>query len=75
LLCSILIYYILYFFIDLDTEECTYIVSGQRCLQVLGFVKATSTQRSFLMDGGSYIFRPHKVNQNIVNWYLLFLLY
>ncbi|XP_060859958.1 uncharacterized protein LOC132937144 isoform X2 [Metopolophium dirhodum] len=48
--------------IDLDTEECTYIVSGRRCLQVLGFVKTTNTQSSFLMDGGSYIFKPYKTD-------------
>eukprot|EP00102_Acyrthosiphon_pisum_P010873 XP_008179364.1 PREDICTED: uncharacterized protein LOC100569899 [Acyrthosiphon pisum] len=49
--------------IDLDTDECTYIVSGRRCLQVLGFVKATTEQKSFLMGGGSYIFKPHTTDQ------------
>ncbi|VVC41107.1 Ku70/Ku80, N-terminal alpha/beta,SPOC-like, C-terminal domain,Ku70/Ku80 C-terminal arm,von Willebrand [Cinara cedri] len=32
--------------------------SGPKSLQVLGFTKSKNIQRSFLMDGGSYIFKP-----------------
>jgi len=52
----------MYFFsIDLDIQAYSY-KSGPRGLQVLGFTKAKNIQISFLMDGGSYIFKPHKVN-------------
>ncbi|CAI6375950.1 unnamed protein product [Macrosiphum euphorbiae] len=44
---------------DLDIQAYSY-KSGPRSLQVLGFTKAKNIQRSFLMDGGSYIFKPHK---------------
>lgn len=54
--------YIIFFFIDFNTEECTYKITDKKCLQVLGFAKTTNTQSSFLIGGGSYIFRPHKVN-------------
>lgn len=51
----------IFFTIDLDIQAYSY-KSGPRSLQVLGFTKAKNIQRSFLMDGGSYIFKPHKVN-------------
>lgn len=50
-----------YFYIDIDTDAYGY-KSGPRCLQVLGFTKTKNIQRSFLMDGGSYIFKPDEVN-------------
>jgi len=62
----------IYIFIDPTSDEYK-LKRSPRCLQVLGFTKTTNTQRSFLMEGGSFIFKPHKVNQNIVNYYLLFL--
>lgn len=48
---------------------------SSKCLEVLGFTKTTNAQRSVLMEGGSFIFKPHKVNQNILNYCLLFLYY
>ncbi|KAF0760985.1 X-ray repair cross-complementing protein 5-like isoform X3 [Aphis craccivora] len=54
---------------DLDTDAYSY-KSGPRCLQVLGFTKAKNIQRSFLMDGGSYIFKPHK--EDIVAFKVIF---
>lgn len=36
--------------------------SGPKSLQVLGFTKAKNIQRSFLMDGGAYVFKPDEVN-------------
>ncbi|KAL4083354.1 hypothetical protein QTP88_028681 [Uroleucon formosanum] len=48
--------------IDFNTEECTYKITDKKCLQVLGFAKTTNTQSSFLIGGGSYIFRPHKTD-------------
>lgn len=49
-----------YFFLDLDVDAFGY-KSGPKSLQVLGFTKAKNIQRSFLMDGGSYIFKPNEV--------------
>lgn len=46
---------------DIDTDAFGY-KSGPKSLQVLGFTKAKNIKRSFLMDGGSYIFKPNEVN-------------
>ncbi|XP_025192317.1 X-ray repair cross-complementing protein 5-like isoform X2 [Melanaphis sacchari] len=54
---------------NLDTDVYSY-KSGPRCLQVLGFTKAKNIQRSFLMDGGSYIFKPHK--EDVVAFKVIF---
>jgi len=51
----------IFFYSDLDLQARSY-KSGLKGLQVLGFKKAKNIQRSFLMDGGSYIFKPLKVN-------------
>lgn len=56
---------IIFFFIDLDTDAFGY-KSGPKSLQVLGFTKAKNIQRSFLMDGGSYIFKPNEVISNLM---------
>lgn len=50
--------------IDLDTDAFGY-KSGPKSLQVLGFTKAKNIQRSFLMDGGAYIFKSDEVNLNL----------
>lgn len=50
--------------IDLDTDAFGY-KSGPKSLQVLGFTKAKNIQKSFLMDGGAYIFKPDEVNLNL----------
>jgi len=60
-LLYVYIYIYLYIYIDIDTDAFGY-KSGPKSLQVLGFTKAKNIQRSFLMDGGSYIFKPEKVN-------------
>lgn len=57
--------YMIYIFID-PAPDGNLNNKNPRCLHVLGFAKTTNTQRSFLMEGGSYIFKPHKVNQNFV---------
>ncbi|CAI6373155.1 unnamed protein product [Macrosiphum euphorbiae] len=53
--------------IDLDTDECTYIVAGQRSLQVLGYVQISDEQLKFLLGGVSYIFQPHKTDKKAFN--------
>uniref|UniRef100_A0A2S2PJQ8 X-ray repair cross-complementing protein 5 n=1 Tax=Schizaphis graminum TaxID=13262 RepID=A0A2S2PJQ8_SCHGA len=54
---------------NLDTDAYSY-KSGPRCLQVLGFTKTKNIRRSFLMDGGSYIFKPHK--EDIIAFRVIF---
>jgi len=56
--------YMIYICIDPATDE-NLKKRSPRCLHVLGFVKTTNIQRLFLVEGGSYIYKPHKVNQNI----------
>lgn len=49
--------------IDIDIDAYSY-KSGPKSLQVLGFTKSKNIQRSFIMDGGSYIFKPDVVCYN-----------
>lgn len=48
-------------FIDIDKDAYGY-KSGPKSLQVFGFTKDKNIRQSFLMDGGSYIFKPDEVN-------------
>ncbi|XP_022177916.1 X-ray repair cross-complementing protein 5-like isoform X2 [Myzus persicae] len=55
---------------DPETGNTIFKVSSKRCLQVLGFAKTTNSQRSFLMEGASYIFIPHK--QDVIAFNAIF---
>lgn len=50
-----------FLYLDIDIDAYGY-KSGPKSLQVYGFTKSKNIRRSFLMDGGTYIFKPDKVN-------------